>query len=49
MLAQRGTKLLLTVDCGITAVEPRSRWRKSLGMDVIVTDHHQPPMSCRTA
>lgn len=40
-LAQRGTSLLLTVDCGITAVE-EVRLARELGVDVIVTDHHQP-------
>jgi single-stranded-DNA-specific exonuclease len=40
-LAARGTKLLVTVDCGITAVDEVARARE-LGMDVIVTDHHQP-------
>jgi single-stranded-DNA-specific exonuclease len=39
-LAQRGTGLLITVDCGITAVEP-VRQAQELGMEVIVTDHHQ--------
>jgi single-stranded-DNA-specific exonuclease len=41
LLAERGTKLLITVDCGITAVEEVALAR-SLGMDAIVTDHHQP-------
>jgi single-stranded-DNA-specific exonuclease len=40
-LAERGTQLLITVDCGITAVEEVAL-AKSLGMGVIVTDHHQP-------
>ncbi len=40
-LAQRGTELLITVDCGITAVE-EVRLARSLGIEVIVTDHHQP-------
>jgi single-stranded-DNA-specific exonuclease len=40
-LAARGTKLLVTVDCGITSVEEVALARR-LGMDVIVTDHHQP-------
>lgn len=40
-LAQRGTQLLITVDCGITAVDEVALAR-SLGMDVVVTDHHQP-------
>lgn len=41
MLAERGTELLLTVDCGVTAMEEVDLARK-LGLDVIVTDHHQP-------
>ena len=34
-------KLLITVDCGITAVKEVALANK-LGLDVIVTDHHQP-------
>jgi single-stranded-DNA-specific exonuclease len=37
----RGTRLLITVDCGITAVEEVALAR-SLGIDVIVSDHHLP-------
>jgi single-stranded-DNA-specific exonuclease len=40
-LAGRGAQLLITVDCGITAVDEVALAR-SLGMEVIVTDHHQP-------
>ena len=40
-LAERGTDLLVTVDCAITAVEEVARARAA-GMDVIVTDHHSP-------
>ncbi len=40
-LAARGTSLILTVDCAITAVEAVAR-AKRLGIEVIVTDHHQP-------
>lgn len=40
-LAERGTGLLLTVDCGITSVAEVAL-AKELGMDVVVTDHHQP-------
>jgi single-stranded-DNA-specific exonuclease len=40
LLAERGTQLLITVDCGITAVEQITLAR-SLGMEVVVTDHHQ--------
>ncbi len=40
-IAQRGTSLLITVDCGIASVEEVALAR-SLGMDVVVTDHHAP-------
>ncbi len=40
-LAERGTELLITVDCGITAVA-EVKLARSLGMEVVVTDHHQP-------
>jgi len=40
-LAADGVELLLTVDCGITAVDQVARARE-LGMQVIVTDHHRP-------
>jgi single-stranded-DNA-specific exonuclease len=39
-LAARGTSLLVTVDCGVTAVD-EVRLARELGMEVIVTDHHQ--------
>jgi single-stranded-DNA-specific exonuclease len=35
------TSLLIAVDCGITAVE-ETDYANSLGMDVIICDHHQP-------
>src|SRR5712691_2713921 len=40
-LAGEGCGLVLTVDCGITAVEEVAH-AKALGLDVIVTDHHRP-------
>ena len=40
-LAARGTGLLITVDCGITAVEEVAHARAA-GLDVIITDHHSP-------
>ena len=40
-LAARGTGLLVTVDCAITAVEEVAAARAA-GMDVVVTDHHAP-------
>jgi single-stranded-DNA-specific exonuclease len=39
-LAKRGTKLLVTVDCGVTAVD-EVRLARELGIETIVTDHHQ--------
>ena len=40
-IAERGTDLLITVDLGITQAE-EVRLARSLGMDVIITDHHNP-------
>lgn len=42
--AQKGVKLLITVDCGITATE-EIRVARELGMDCIVIDHHRIPPS----
>ena len=39
-LHAEGVKLIITVDCGITAVE-EARLCKSLGIDLVVTDHHE--------
>ncbi len=39
-LASEGVRLLITVDSGITDVEPIAR-AKELGIDVIITDHHE--------
>ncbi|MCC0565054.1 single-stranded-DNA-specific exonuclease RecJ [Brevibacillus borstelensis] len=39
---ERGFKLIITVDTGISAVE-QVDFAKQLGLDVIVTDHHEPP------
>ncbi|MBN1529080.1 MAG: single-stranded-DNA-specific exonuclease RecJ [Thermoleophilaceae bacterium] len=40
-LAGSGVDLLVTVDCGITSVAEVAAARAA-GMDVVVTDHHQP-------
>ena len=40
-LAARGTELLVTVDCAITAVDEVAAARAA-GLDVVVTDHHAP-------
>lgn len=39
-LAQKDTKLLITVDTGITAVE-ETEHAKRMGLDVLITDHHE--------
>src|SRR5687768_9873617 len=36
-----GYKLVVSVDCGITAHEPLE-WARANGLDIIVTDHHLP-------
>ncbi len=38
--AENGINLLITVDCGISAVEEVER-AVSLGIDIIITDHHR--------
>jgi single-stranded-DNA-specific exonuclease len=40
-LAARGTQLLITADCAITAVEEVAA-AGGAGIDVVVTDHHHP-------
>ncbi|MFE4711408.1 single-stranded-DNA-specific exonuclease RecJ [Paenibacillus sp. NPDC056722] len=39
---QQGVSLIITVDTGISAYQ-QIAYAKELGMDVIVTDHHEPP------
>ena len=39
-IAAAGTKLIITVDCGIASIEEVAR-AKELGLDVIVSDHHE--------
>ena len=38
-LAANGTKLIITVDTGITAIE-EAKYLKSLGLEAVITDHH---------
>ncbi len=40
-LAAAGADLVITVDCGINAVE-EGACARSLGLELIITDHHQP-------
>ncbi|MCK9582287.1 MAG: exonuclease domain-containing protein [Endomicrobiales bacterium] len=39
--ADKGVSLIITVDCGITALN-QIDYANSLGIDVVVTDHHAP-------
>src|SRR6266550_4167821 len=41
-LASDGAKVIVSVDCGVTAVKEAALARE-LGVDLIVTDHHHPP------
>jgi single-stranded-DNA-specific exonuclease len=40
--AAAGTRLVISVDCGVSAHDEASLAR-TLGLDLIITDHHQPP------
>ena len=40
---ENGCSLMITVDCGISSVK-EIKTANELGMDVILTDHHQPPL-----
>lgn len=40
-LEEKGVKLIITVDCGITSIEAANR-AKEVGIDLIITDHHEP-------
>lgn len=37
-----GTDLVISVDCGITAIE-EVEYCKEIGLDIIITDHHEAP------
>jgi len=41
-LKDTGTDLLITVDCGISAIE-EAKYAKSIGLDLCITDHHECP------
>ncbi len=40
-LAEEGTKLIISVDCGINAIEEVKQINQS-GMEIVITDHHNP-------
>ncbi len=44
LLAETGANLIITVDCGITAHKSAALARE-LGVDMVITDHHQPGKS----
>lgn len=39
-IAKGGTRLIITVDTGVTAVE-EAEYAKSIGVDMVITDHHE--------
>lgn len=39
-IKSKGTSLVITVDCGITAVE-EVKYAKKIGLDMCITDHHE--------
>lgn len=39
---EKGTRLIVTVDCGISDVT-EALWAREKGLDLIITDHHEPP------
>jgi single-stranded-DNA-specific exonuclease len=47
-LAGDGVKLIVTLDCGVTAVE-EVRAAAALGVDVVVVDHHTAPVELPAA
>lgn len=47
-LKQRGTQLIITTDCASSDVE-QIRYANELGIQVIITDHHNPPQELPAA
>jgi len=41
LIIEEGTKLIISVDCGINAIEEIEKIN-DLGIDIIITDHHNP-------
>jgi single-stranded-DNA-specific exonuclease len=39
--SEKGARLIVTVDCGISSVQEIA-YARELGIDVVVTDHHEP-------
>lgn len=47
-LHSAGTRTVVTVDCGITAIEEAEEARR-LGLELVITDHHEPAASLPNA
>ena len=43
-LAERGARVVVSVDCGVTA-KAEALVARELGLELIITDHHNPPAS----
>lgn len=43
-LAADGARVVVSVDCGVTAVD-EARLARELGIELFITDHHNPPAS----
>jgi len=41
-IKDKGNDLVVTVDCGVTSVD-ESAYAHKIGLDLIITDHHDPP------
>ena len=39
-LKANGVKLVITVDCGVTAID-ETKYAKDIGLDLVITDHHE--------
>ena len=46
-LSKMGTKVIITVDCGINSFE-EAKIAKKYGVDLIITDHHEPCLPGQT-
>lgn len=47
-LADKNVNLLITVDCGVTGID-EVEYGKSIGLDIVITDHHNPDYSIPNA
>jgi single-stranded-DNA-specific exonuclease len=47
-LAEEGVAVVLTVDCGIRSPE-EAEYARALGLDLIISDHHEPRLSVPVA